>query len=69
MDWIASATSIAMIWLMGSKSKWGPVMGLISQCAWLIYTIQAEAWGLMPAVIGFTIVHARNLRLWWKKPS
>jgi hypothetical protein len=67
MDWLASATSLIMIWLMGNKSKWGPVMGLVSQLAWGAYALSAEAWGLAPAVIGFTIVHTRNLIKWMKE--
>jgi nicotinamide riboside transporter PnuC len=61
-----SLLSMLMLWLMGNRSIWGPVVGLVNQIVWIIFTIQAKQWGLLPGVIAFTVVHIRNLWLWNK---
>jgi hypothetical protein len=66
MAWILSAMSIAMLWMMGNKSKYGPILGLVNQVAWVWYAVSLEQWGLLPGVAGFTIVHIRNLYKWSK---
>ena len=65
MSWIISLMSFIMLWLMGNKSKWGPVVGLINQILWIIYVFMIKEWGLLPGVLAFTFVHIRNLRKWW----
>jgi len=69
IPWVCSATGLTMIWFMGNKTIVGPIMGLISQGVWFIYLFLfwEEAHGLTPAVIGFTIVHVRNLIKWLKE--
>ena len=69
IPWACSITSIAMVWLMGNKTIYGPIMGLISQFFWFAYLVifWEDAWGLTPAVVAFTIVHIRNLIKWRKK--
>lgn len=64
MDWILSATSIAMLYLMGNKSKWGPLVGVTSQALWIYYVITTKQYGLVPGVLMFTAVHVRNLIKW-----
>ena len=67
MSWILSATSVAMMLLMGNRNKWGPRLGLINQILWLVYAISLKEWGLIPGVIMYTIVHTRNLIKWEKE--
>jgi len=55
-----------MLWLMGSKNKWGPIVGLVNQVLWFIYAIQLEEWGLLVGITAFTVIHFRNARGWWK---
>jgi hypothetical protein len=61
---LCSCLSVAMLWLMGSRSLYGPVLGLCSQCAWTGYLLTKREWGLAPAVAAFWLVHLRNLILW-----
>lgn len=66
-QWVSlliSILSLLMVWLMGNKSIWGPLVGLISQVVWVVFTIQTAQWGLLPGVIAFIFVHGRNLYLW-----
>ena len=63
-SWLCSALSIAMIWKMGDKSIWGPIIGLVAQVAWTGFMISTESWGLALGVAAFWLVHLRNLRKW-----
>ena len=67
MSWILSATSAAMLWLMGNKSKWGPRLGLLNQVLWIIYSVATEQWGLLPGVALYTAIHLRNIARWGTK--
>ena len=42
MDWLLSLTSCMMLWLMGNKSKWGPIIGLGNQALWVVYAVHIE---------------------------
>lgn len=64
MAWILSGTSALMLWLMGSKSKWGPRIGITNQTLWIVYAIWTEQWGLLPGVILYTVIHVRNAIRW-----
>lgn len=64
LSWVLSGTSAAMLWLMGNKSPWGPRLGLINQCLWIIYAVWTRQWGLLPGVIIYTVIHARNVVKW-----
>jgi len=67
MDWLLSLTSCIMLWLMGSKNKWGPVVGLANQVLWYIYAVRLQEWGLLVGITAFTFVHIRNILLWWRE--
>ena len=64
--WLLSAMTCAMLWLMGSRSKWGPRIGLASQPLWIVYCILTHQWGLLPGVVVYTFIQARNLLRWEK---
>ena len=67
MTYTMSALSIAMIWLMGNKWKYAPIIGLINQIFWVIYVIDRSEYGLMPMAVAYTIIHARNCYKWLKE--
>ena len=66
MAWLLSITSMVMLYLMGNKSKWGPRLGIANQVLWIVYAVLTKQWGLLPGVIGYTLVHVRNLWRWEK---
>lgn len=65
-SYILSAFSLVSLWLMGNKSKYGPIVGLANQILWVIYAINLEEYGLLIGVIAYTIIHIRNLIKWNK---
>lgn len=62
-----SGASIFILWLMGNKNKWAPVLGILGQVVWYIYAIQDRQYGLLIGITGYTIVHVRNSIKWWKE--
>ncbi|MHB1000489.1 MAG: hypothetical protein ACYC27_14715 [Armatimonadota bacterium] len=64
MSYVLSVVSLASMWLYGNRTIAGPISGLVIQALWLIYAIQSREYGFIVSVIGFTVVHYRNLRKW-----
>ncbi len=64
IDWTISITSCFMLWLMGSKSRWGPRIGILNQFLWYYYAISLHEFGLLLGVTAYTIIHTRNLFKW-----
>ena len=65
-DLFAAATSLAGLWLYGDKSIWGPVIGLVSQLAWIGLAVSVEQYWLLLSVVAFVFVHSRNLKEYWR---
>jgi len=64
MDWVLSFTSCLVLWLMGEKSKWGPMVGIANQALWLVYAVSLKEWGLLVGVIAYAVIHIRNCFKW-----
>ncbi len=64
MAWVLSILSVLMLWLMGNKSRYGPIVGIVAQVLWIIYVLKIEEYGLLLGVIAYTIVHIRNFWKW-----
>jgi hypothetical protein len=62
--WLASAVSLVMMWQMGNRRWWAPYLGIFGQVFWTLLAIFTQQWGLIPAVVLYTTVHARNAWLW-----
>jgi hypothetical protein len=66
LQWILNFGSAFMLWTMGSKKKWAPIVGLLIQIVWAIYFISTKQYVLLIGTGMFTFVHGRNLILWMK---
>jgi hypothetical protein len=64
MDWILSIISMVMLWLMGNKNKYAPLIGILSQVLWIYYAISIKQYGLLIGTIGYLIIHIRNAVKW-----
>ena len=62
-----SLSSLTMMWLMGNKNKYAPLVGLFNQVLWITLVLITKQWGLMIGVVAYTIVHARNLYKWMQE--
>jgi len=56
-----------MMWLMGNKNKYAPVIGLFNQILWIYLVLTTKQYGLLLGVMAYTIVHLRNFILWNRK--
>ena len=59
----ASAAVLVSQWLYGSRSVWGPIIGLAGQLPWAALIVATDAHGLWLSWAPMTAIHARN---WWK---
>ena len=66
IQWVLSALLILNLWLMGNKSIWGPITGVIVQVIWCFYAFATHQYGLAPGVIILTIIQIRNWVKWSK---
>jgi hypothetical protein len=66
LSWAISAFGIVGLWIAGSGKWWGWAVALGTQVLWFVYIIGTKQWGLLPAVVAFTVVYARNLLKWIK---
>jgi hypothetical protein len=64
MDWILSALSMAMLWMMGNKNRFAPLVGIFAQLLWIYYVISTAQYGLIVGVIGYLVIHIRNAAKW-----
>jgi hypothetical protein len=64
MQWILSGCSVIMLWLMGNKNKYAPMIGIATQLLWIYYCISTRQYGLLAGVIVYTVVHIRNAVMW-----
>lgn len=67
MDWIVSLSLILAWWLMGRKSRWGPIMGLWSNVAIVVYAIQIQGWGLLLSCVVIGAIQLQTAIKWWKE--
>lgn len=67
LSWIISITSIIMIYLMGNKWKYAPILGIFNQILWYILILNSKQYGLLLGVTGYTIIHIRNMLKWIKE--
>ncbi len=69
LGWFLSAVSLTTFWLMGNKSIWGPIVGFFGQFLWFAFIFETKQVGLLPGVILYTFLHARNYFKWKKELS
>lgn len=67
LSYVISFTSAIMLWLMGNKTRWGPIVGIGNQILWVVYVLLTSQWGLLPGVVMYLFIHVRNLYKWQKK--
>ena len=61
IDYAAGVGSAVVVWAAFRGKWWAPWAGLAVQAVWLAYCWQAQAWGLLPAVILYTAVYGEQI--------
>lgn len=62
--------SLSSLWLAMGKDtqhqRWAPLVGLAGQPAWLWYSLDAKAWGLLAISLAYSAVYARGAWVQWR---
>jgi len=66
LDWVLSMSSVVVMWLMGNKWRYAPLVGFCRQMLWIYYVCYTKHWGLLLGVLINAIIDIRNLIKWNK---
>lgn len=66
-SWILSGVGLLSLWQITKWNRTGFITGLVVEALWLIYAIQTEQWGFLPAVVIFSVVYVDAWRKWGPK--
>lgn len=47
--------------------RWAPLVGLCGQPFWVVFAIQARAWGLLALSVAYSAVYIRGAWLQWRQ--
>jgi len=64
MQWLLSVLLIVNLYLMGNKTVWGPITGIVAQGLWIFYGVMTQQYGLVPGVLILLLINIRNWRKW-----
>lgn len=67
LPWILSCLTLWMTFLAGNNNPKTWLIGLFSQCLWIIWILLSKSWGLIPLNLGMWVIYYRNHRKWNKK--
>lgn len=61
---------LSAMWMAMGKStrarKFAPLVGLCGQPFWIVFAVQASAWGLLTLSLAYSVVYVRGAWLQWK---
>jgi hypothetical protein len=61
----------AAVWMVGRREswkKWGYVLGLCSQPAWIYTTWKSEQWGILIVAVWYTYAWGHGAYNYWIRP-
>ena len=47
--------------------RWAPVVGLCGQPFWVVFAVQADAWGLLALSLAYSAVYVRGAWVQWRR--
>ena len=47
--------------------RWAPIVGLCGQPFWVVFSINASAWGLLILSLAYSVIYVRGIWLQWRK--
>ncbi len=66
---IISCSTIAAMWLLGQKSRYGWFIHLSNQGLWLAFIFWTQTWGLLPLNAAMWFTSYRGWRRWEPEPA
>lgn len=64
--WLLSILSGTVIYVMGLRKWWAPLLGVLTQIVWIFYVINSSQIGLFLGVSLYMIVHLVNAKKWYR---
>lgn len=50
--------------LLGMKSAWGWVVGLVDEVVWIAYAVLTRQWAFIASALAYGVFYTRGLLLW-----
>jgi hypothetical protein len=61
---------LSAMWMALGRSararRWAPIVGLCGQPFWMVFAVQAEAWGLLVLSFAYSAVYVRGAWVQWR---
>lgn len=64
LDWILGLSALGIQFCIIKKWWWAPIAGVLGQSLWTTYAITREDYGLLPSILGFTILYGYGIVKW-----
>lgn len=65
-SFVLASGGLVQLWLSGSKSRFGFVVGMLTSVGWFVYGVQSVQFGFVISAVVFFVVHVRNYVRWSK---
>ena len=62
-----TAVGVTGLWVAGSRSKWGWMVGLGAQALWVSYGLATDQYGFVASAFVYGTMYARNFRRWHRE--
>lgn len=70
LDYIAGTLTLVGIWIVGNKNKYGFIIAMFSNIAWIIYALAHQhTFGVIFECLPLLFINARNFLKWSKHDS
>lgn len=66
-DWLAMGCSLLATYLLGSKSRYGFVVFMLSGISWIAVGYLTGSWAMIVGNVIFSVLHLRGLLNWDKE--
>lgn len=63
-SWALAAVGITGVWITGNKSRWGWLLGVIYQLAWIVYAYLTRQYSFIVVCVVYTFVYVKNFLEW-----
>ena len=67
MSWIAALITLFAKYLVGNKDKWGHIIHIIGEFAWIYVALQTRVYGLLMIAVPAIVLSVRNFWKWHKE--
>jgi len=67
LDWIAAILTLAGVYIIGCKNRWGFIICIFSGIVWCVVAIEAKLYGIILGYAPLIVINVINFIKWGKK--